>query len=380
MTSPNSNSDAASNKYSVQIGSSEGTVIGDHPHVEQHFYNIPSKPVVDRNRERMLLRLSHTYRDLLAQSLRGRALMELGWSENPDAVQNVTNLSLKIAQHEELLLPPNTTIVQVYEDARQELLILGEPGAGKSTLLFVLAEHLVRQAEQDPQCSLPVVLSLSSWEAKRPDLARWMGEQISDQYAIPREIGQHWIEQKQIIPLLDDLDEIQDNARLSCIKAINIYHRDHLLPLVVCSRKKEYEAISLEQRLALQTAVILLPLTQDQIDAVLRQSTKPLDALHRAFQEQPDLQELATTPLMLNIIVLTYKMLSSDNTLSSDTSQTMQQQIFHTYVQRMLDPPSKRYTPEMTKHGFPFLLERCSTSLFFILSICKPQIGCPKDG
>src|SRR5438105_3435419 len=38
MTSPDSNADATSNKYNVQIGESKGIVIGNNPHVVQHFY------------------------------------------------------------------------------------------------------------------------------------------------------------------------------------------------------------------------------------------------------------------------------------------------------------------------------------------------------
>ena len=47
MTSPDSNDDATSNKYNVQIGEGKGIVIGDNPHVVQHFYGTPSEPPVD---------------------------------------------------------------------------------------------------------------------------------------------------------------------------------------------------------------------------------------------------------------------------------------------------------------------------------------------
>jgi predicted NACHT family NTPase len=80
----------------------------------------------------------------------------------------VASLSLRLPDQPEQLLPPHTSIVQAYELAQQELLILGEPGAGKSTQLLELAYHLVEQAEHDATHPLPVLLPLSSWATAHP--------------------------------------------------------------------------------------------------------------------------------------------------------------------------------------------------------------------
>jgi hypothetical protein len=61
--------------------------------------------------------------------------------------------------------------------------------------------------------------------------------------------------------LLDGLDEMEETARSVCITVITIYHSEHLTPLVVCSRQSEYEASEIRQRLALQSAVIVQPLS-----------------------------------------------------------------------------------------------------------------------
>src|SRR5262249_17971894 len=68
----------------------------------------------DPNRERMLRRLRRSYGDLLAQSLEGITWIELGLTKKPEAVQNVTNLALRIGQQSEQPLPEGTTILQVY--------------------------------------------------------------------------------------------------------------------------------------------------------------------------------------------------------------------------------------------------------------------------
>src|SRR5262249_29819522 len=247
------------------------------------------------------------YRDLLVQSLQGMAWMELGLTERPDAVQNMTTLTLRIAPQEARTLPLGVSILQVYEEAEEELLILGEPGAGKSTLLLHLAQHLVIQAEQDEQSLLPVLLPLSSWAVKQAELEDWMVEQIAVTYDIPRKVSQQWVQDEQILPLLDGLDEMEGAACLACIAAINAYHRAHLTALVVCSRTTEYESAANKQRLALQSSVVVRPLTSEQIATALDRAGETVAELRTALHEQPALYELATTPLMLSVLMLAYQ-------------------------------------------------------------------------
>jgi predicted NACHT family NTPase len=121
-------------------------------------------------------------------------------------------------------------------------LLLGEPGAGKSTLLLELALDLVTQAEHDHSLSLPVIVPLSSWANHRQPLEQWLAEQIAFLYDLPRRLVARWMQEERLLPLLDRLDEMEEEARTACITAINAYHREHLHPLVVACRKAEYEA------------------------------------------------------------------------------------------------------------------------------------------
>ena len=88
-------------------------------------------------------------------------------------------------------------------------------------------------------------------------------------YDVPRKLSIQWVEEDGILPLLDGLDEMEETARPACIAAINTYHREHLAPLVVCSRTTEYEAAASRHRLALQGAVVVQPLTHEDVDAYL---------------------------------------------------------------------------------------------------------------
>jgi len=295
---------------------------------------LSARPLSEQDRIYMLRRLRVRYEQILAQSLQGAVQMELGLAERPAAVQNAVSLALRLPDQPEHPLPPHTSIVQVYEQAQQELLILGEPGAGKSTLLLELARSLVAEAEQDVTRPLPILLPLSSWAVNRRSLDEWLGEEIARLYDVPRRLSRQWIQAEQVLPLLDGLDEMEEAARPACIATINTYHRQHLRPLVVCSRTSEYEAAAKHERLALHTAIVVQPLESKQVDAYLVNLGKPLAGLRTALKTNTLLQELATTPLMLQVLMLTYHG-TSVRALSQREPQ-LRKQIWTDYVQRMV--------------------------------------------
>jgi hypothetical protein len=302
-----------------------------------------------RHRERMLRRLRVRYEQVLAQSLQGVAEIELGLTSRPAAIHNAMSLSLRLPEQPEQALPAHTSILDAYNLAQQELLILGEPGAGKSTLLLELAQHLVDLAEQDAVQPLPVVLPLSSWATKRLPLQGWLIEQFALLYDVPHHLSHDWMQAELILPLLDGLDEMEESARPACIAAVNAYHRDHLQPLVVCSRTGEYNTAAQHERIALHTAIVVQPLTREQIDIHLATIGKPLTALRAALKKNTTLQTLVETPLLLQILILTYYN-APVHELSHKEAVQLQKQIWGDYVQRMVSRKGnrKRYPLELT--------------------------------
>ena len=289
-----------------------------------------------QNRRRMLGRLRHAYGELLEHSLQEIAWIELGFAGAADAVQNATNRLVRLSQQDDQPLPPGTSILEVYEASERELLILGEPGAGKSTLLLRLAQTLVQQAEQEETHPLPVILRLSSWAEERPALEDWISDQLALTYDVSRKLSTQWVRDEHILPLLDGLDEMDVASRSACIHALNVYHREHLLvPLVICSRRTEYEDAARYQKLALQRAVLIQPLTLEQVSASLDQIGQSRDILRQTLQVNQALQELTTTPLMLSILILTYSR-TSVPALSYEIS-TLQRQVWTDYVARMIE-------------------------------------------
>lgn len=159
-----------------------------------------------------------------------------------------------------------------------------------------------------------------------------MVEQIKHTYYFPPWMSQPWIENKSILLLLDDLDDVSEVARSACIAEINAYHLRSLTPLVVCSRTATYESAAQRQRLQLQNAVVVQPLTSKEIEAVLDQRGQAVAGLRTTLCEQPALQELATTPLMLSVLLMTYQ----NTTPGLLAGANLEKQVWTDSIQRVI--------------------------------------------
>jgi len=323
------------------------------------------------NRQRFLAKVRSFWIDgVLEKSLHGAALIALGLHEQSDALANPWRLVFQQPHQAAHLLPDGTRITQVYDHAGGELLILGEPGSGKTTLLLELARDLLNRAGKDDTHPMPVILNLSSWAVKRQPIADWLVEELNDKYQVPRRIGRRWVSDDQLLPLLDGLDEVTPVYQPACVEAINIYRQEHgLVPLVVCSRRSDYFAQT--ARVLLDCAVVVQPLTAEQIDDYLLSGGEKLSAIRTALRDDPVLQELTTTPLMLSVLAMAYAGKSIEGLSVSGSLEEHRQQLFATYTERMLQRrgTSKRYTPAQTNYWLGWLarqLVRHRQTAFYI--------------
>ncbi|MFL5657090.1 MAG: tetratricopeptide repeat protein, partial [Ktedonobacteraceae bacterium] len=317
----------------------------------------PTQLVSNQNRQRLLARvLAYWITGVLEQSLHGAALLVLELSEQQDAIMNPWRLAVQEVDQPAQPLPTGTSILEVYDQTNGELLILGEPGSGKTTLLLQLARDLLERARLDDTHLMPVVFNLSSWAVKHQPLADWLIEELNTKYQIPRRLGQSWVDGDQILPLLDGLDEVVPASRMACVHAINAYRREHgVVPTVVCSRSAEY--LALEERMLLRRAVIIQPLTKQQIDDYLASAGEKLAAVRNALRQDPALQELIATPLMLSVLTLAYQGSSVEDLLATGSTGTRRQQVFAAYVQRVLQRRGieTHYTTQQTLHWLSWL-------------------------
>jgi eukaryotic-like serine/threonine-protein kinase len=290
----------------------------------------------DRNRIHMLAKVNIFWiKGVLENSLHGAAAITLGMEYRSQAVLNPWDRIVPQPDSPACALPPETRITEIFDDLNGELLILGAPGAGKTTLLLDLARDLIARSEDDAQHPIPVVFNLSAWAEQCLPLAVWLVEEMSMRYDVPRKVGRAWVETDQILPLLDGLDEVLLERREACVDAINLFRQDHgLVSLVVCSRVDDYELLT--TRLKLQGAILVQPLTSEQIDIYLASAGDQLAALRMVLAEDMVLLDMARLPLMINIMSLAYHGVAVNTLPTGSTVEERRAYLFAAYVDRVL--------------------------------------------
>jgi hypothetical protein len=345
----------------TEIAEGIRTVIAEFPGpvARSHIPPLPSR-VSRQNRERLLKRVrSFWIEGVLNQSLHHTTLLTLQLNEQPEAVANPWKLVLQEANLPSQPLPAGTRISQVYDHADGELLILGDPGIGKTTLLLELTRDLLVRAENDSSHPIPVFFNLSSWAEKRQPLTLWLVEELRTKYQVPHKVAQEWVDANQLVLLLDGLDEVTPEFYSACINAINAYRQEHgIVSVVVSSRYAEYQEQTAQ--VVLHTAVVVQPLTAQQIDAYLSSASGQLEGVRVALAHDRELQELATTPLMLNILMLAYQGQSVESPTTPISSEEWRQLVFEQYVKRMFSRREGKspYTLEETKHWLTWLAQQ----------------------
>ncbi len=299
------------------------------------------------NRRVMIQRVKLLWlKGVLEESLHGAELIDLNMAARPNAVADSYAPGWQQGDEFDTPLPIGTKIWDVFDDAGGALLIMGAPGAGKTTTLLQLVTDLVQRADLDEAKPVPVVLSLATWQGDKA-VADWMADELVNQYEVPRKLGQKWLENGRLLPLLDGLDEVEQELREGCARAINQFRRQHPgKPLAVTTRVRDYQA--LDTQLKLNQAIILQPLSLDQIDIYLASVGKRLAGLRAALQTDASLRELAQSPLMLSIMTLAYYRMPADIAISLGGGELSRRLLFDVYVERMTRyrGGEKEYAPD----------------------------------
>jgi hypothetical protein len=270
-------------------------------------------------------------------------------------------------------VPQGTSILEIFDQCSGALLILGEPGSGKTTTLLELACALIDRAEDDPTAHIPVVFKLSSWDTKQVTLEEWLLAELITKYHIRKDVAQTWLDNDTVLPLLDGLDEVQAEAREACVTAINAFRQEHFVPLAVCSRTADYEALT--AKLHLEGAIRLRPLSQAQIDAYLAGVGTEHQAVRATLQHDPVLQEMAESPLMLSIMALAYRGLTIEDLTALATSAARRKHLFDNYIERMFQRRAKDsyYVPKKTLQWLAWLAKKMKEYSITVFFIVHPQ-------
>ncbi|MEP0924362.1 NACHT domain-containing protein [Leptolyngbya sp. ST-U4] len=274
----------------------------------------------------------------LKPSLYGINAIKLDLKARPDAIadlsQGIEALAVKLdGSYDEL------REMQTYKEMGQgrTLLILGAPGSGKTIALLQLTQRLLERSEQNLRLPMPVVFNLSSWARDRKAIVDWLIDELREKYQVPKLLSEPWINRQQLILLLDGLDEVNEEYRNDCVRALNKFME--LFPqseVAVCSRVRDYEALS--ERLQISSALCLQPLSPKQVYEFLDSVGGALAGLRALLKQDADLEQFAQTPLILNFMSAAYQGWSVERLmqeLSSAPDRT--QHLFDTYVDRRLD-------------------------------------------
>ena len=203
-----------------------------------------------------------------------------------------------------------TDLLDVFDHSRglmgDGLLVLGGPGSGKTTLLFEMAASLVTRAQEDASHPIPVYLALQSWAERRQVLREWVVAEMSKLYQVPAVLARRWMENGDIMLLLDGLDEISSPvARRQCAEELNRFNRfgrPIRVPTIVASRTAEYDEAGLA--LQLETAVELRPLDPSTILEELSRAEGSARILADAVRDHPNLLDLLSSPLLITMLRL----------------------------------------------------------------------------
>ncbi|MEM1177832.1 MAG: winged helix-turn-helix domain-containing protein [Acidobacteriota bacterium] len=240
---------------------------------------------------------------------------------------------------------------EAFEASGRALLVLGPPGAGKTTELLRLARAHLELARADPAEPIPVVLHLATWKPST-SLASWIAQELNLRYQIPVKVAAEWLEHGELSLFLDGMDEMPERYRSPWIQACNAFRQRYgLVPMLVTSRSSDYAAAARAgERLRLGSAVELQPLTRAQsLQFLARQASVPKE-LRSALLDDPELQQLAQSPLTLALLSRAYSgsIAGSDQLwtayVDSMLSKTGSMPAAFTSTSGAADPPSLKRT------------------------------------
>lgn len=193
----------------------------------------------------------------------------------------------------------------------RRLVVTGAPGSGKTVAALLLTLDLL--AERQPGEPVPVLLPLSTWDAKEP-FEDWLTRQLTEEY--PTLAGRWryrpdalaWL----VLPVLDGLDELPPARRVAALAALDTQLPDQ--PLVLTCRTEAYgEAVAASGSPLNRAAVVdLAPVTAaaaagylpaGQVDGARRWA--PVVAELREHPERP-LARALSTPLMVYLARTVY--------------------------------------------------------------------------
>jgi NACHT domain len=192
----------------------------------------------------------------------------------------------------------------------RRLVILGDASTGKTTLAILLLHAMLKsRRHSDP---IPLILSLEDWNPEKENLHTWIARRLVEQYPALRSrvfgpnVASALVKQGKLLPILDGLDEVRDNARLGILKALNggLGGDDGLI--VTCRTAEFKRVIRMREGAILRGAATIRPYPLSPADVVsyLERASYPnstFASLCDALQKDPrgSMARVCANPLNL---------------------------------------------------------------------------------
>jgi predicted NACHT family NTPase len=299
-------------------------------------------------RDELLKEVKQEVKGIIARSLHENVRVNLCMEEQLGQVRRYWDREVKVSEIKTEQLPLEKKIIDFFDENNGKILILGAAGAGKTLTMLEIAIELINRAKTSGQ-PMPVFLNLSYWK-KDQNIASWLVDEIQDKYRIPKDISQRWIDQRQLIPLLDDLNRVDSTRQDKCVTEINQFWNDLRPPgIVVCSRQEdEIYKTHYKSKLKLNNSVLVKPLNESQLQTYLEDDLG-LSVMWERIEHNPALLNLARTPFLLKIIILAYrdKKILHEEWQRLDAKEHLQH-LFNDFVDRKLKEQDRSIAGSMS--------------------------------
>jgi len=149
--------------------------------------------------------------------------IKIGMDLQPIQVRNSCDSDIKIGNKFIEPIPESRGIMEVFfqTEVVGKLLILGRQGSGKTTIMLELAKQLCERAKHQANFPIPVLLNLSMWKDTGNPMQDWLVTELNSNYGLRKDIWTNWVNDAQLLPMLDGLDELPPAYQKTCVKKIN---------------------------------------------------------------------------------------------------------------------------------------------------------------
>ncbi|MBW0273567.1 hypothetical protein ATM97_26165 [Nocardia sp. MH4] len=199
-------------------------------------------------------------------------------------------------------------------DQPRRLAILGEPGAGKTVAATYLVRSLIQRrselvaAPRRAAEPVPVRVNTAGWDGGQ-DFSSWLATRLEVDYELPSKIAAKMIRAGMILPVLDGLDEMDDDTTngdraRALLDRLNEHDWAHRPAVVLCRRSEFHHLAQVGGDNGLHGAatVTVDPLAADQPADYLTRYQYRIGAKHRAWDQiTTHLRENTETPLAVTL-------------------------------------------------------------------------------